>query len=319
MDKLSAMGAFTTVVEAGSFTKAAEQLGLPKSRVSQRLSDLERHLGVRLLERTTRALSLTDDGRAYYAKCQSILQDIEELEGTLSHAVRKPKGRLRVEALMSVARWVLAPRLHEFHALYPDVSVRLGSNDRIRNLLEEGIDVAIRGGDLDDSSQIARKACEVRFGLYAAPAYLEKMPAPGHPDGLSGHRLLSWFGGARNPFHWQLHSGEEVVELQGAPGLQFDDPDVAMASCMAGSGICPGAPFAVQAWVAQGRLLPVLAQWSFSPRPIHIVYPNNKHLSARVRCFVEWSLEILQRTESVRLDPWQLAQAVGPKEQGTRA
>ena len=302
------MSTFTTIVEAGSFTKAAEQLGLPNARISQRLSDLERHLGVRLLERTTRALNLTDDGRAYYAKCKVILQDIEELEGTLSHAVHKPKGRLRVEALMSVARWVLAPHLHEFKALYPDVIVRLGSNDRIRNMLEEGIDVAIRGGNLDDSSQIARKACEVRFGLYAAPDYLEEVVSPEHPRELSRHRLLSWFGGPRNPFHWQLHSEQESVEVQGRQGIQFDDPDAAMASCMAGGGVCPGAPFAVQAWVKEGRLLPVLEQWSFHPRPIHIIYPKSRHLSARVRCFVDWSIELLQHTESVSLHPWQLAQ-----------
>jgi len=310
MDKLSAMVTFARVVEAGSFTRAADVLALPKARVSQRVSDLERHLGVRLLNRTTRALKRTEDGRAYFAKCQVILQEIEELEEALRGGTVEPRGRLRVEALVSVARWVIAPRLQEFQAHYPHISVHLGSSDRIRHLLEDGIDCAIRGGALEDSSQIARHACDVRLGLYAAPSYLEAAGAVQHPRELTDHRRLSWFVGQRHPFAWRLEAATDAFELPAGDGLQFDDPDVAIASCMAGSGICPGAPFAVEAWVRAGALVPVLPYWSFQARPIHIVYPGNKHLSARVRCFVDWSIALMKASQSVRMSPSELAESL---------
>lgn len=311
MDKLSAMTTFATVVETGSFTRAADVLELPKARVSQRVSDLERHLGVRLLNRTTRALNLTEDGQAYFAKCQAILQEIDELEGALKGGTVEPRGRLRVEALVSVARWVIAPHLHEFQARYPGITVRLGSSDRIRHLLEDGIDCAIRGGQLEDSSQIARHVCDVRAGLYAAPAYLDVAGTVGHPQELVRHRRISWFPGQRHPFAWRLEGGNDVYDLAAQDGLQFDDPDVAIASCIAGSGICPGVPFAVENWVRAGALVPVLPHWSFEVRPIHIVYPGSRHLSARVRCFVDWALGLMKTSPSVGMTPLELAESLG--------
>ncbi|WP_454720776.1 MULTISPECIES: LysR family transcriptional regulator [Cupriavidus] len=308
MDKLSAMTTFTTVVVAGSFTRAADVLALPKARVSQRVADLERHLGVRLLHRTTRALSLTEDGQAYFERCQTILQEIDELEGTLKASTLQPRGRLRVEALVSVARWVIAPRLREFGSLYPELSVRLGSNDRISHLLEDGIDVAIRGGHLEDSSLIARHVCDVRFGLYAARSYLATQGAVRHPRDLARHRLLSWFGGQRNPFAWRLERAATVFDLPAADGVQFDDPDVAIAACMAGSGICPGSPFAVESWVRAGKLVPVLPHWSFPARPIHLLYPSNRQLSIRVRAFVAWSHGLMDGS-AMRMTPLELAEA----------
>lgn len=310
MDKLAAMTTLVTVVNAGSFTHAAEVLGLPKARISQRIADLERHLSVRLLNRTTRSLSLTEDGQAYYAKCQLILQDIDELEGALKGANVQAKGRVRVEALVSVARWILGPRLHEFQAQYPGISIRLGGTDRISHLLEEGIDCAIRGGRLQDSTHIARHLCDVRLGLYAAPEYLTRAGVPEHPLQLLAHQRLSWFPGPRNAFAWDLYQTNQALEVPGGEGLLFDDPDVAMTSCMAGSGICPGAPFAVQQWVLNGQLVSVLPQWSFASRSIHLLYPSNKHLSKRVRCFVDWALSLLQEHPTLALTPWQLAQCL---------
>ncbi|MEN9396610.1 MAG: hypothetical protein RLZ81_1140 [Pseudomonadota bacterium] len=308
MDKLSAMATFASVVESGSFTAAADVLGLARARVSQRIAELESHLGVRLLNRTTRALKLTEDGEAYFAKCQLILQDIDELEGALTGATVAPRGRLRVEALASVARWVIAPRLHEFHALYPGISVHLGSGDRITHLLKEGIDCAIRGGHLEDSGQIARHVCDVRMGLYAAPTYLDAAGTPKHPQELAGHRRLSWFSAQRNPFAWHLQAGAGTFDLPGGDGLAFDDPDAAIAASLAGGGICPGAPFAVESWVRAGALVPVLPHWSFAPRPIHLLYPGNRQLSARVRCFVNWALELMQTSPSLGMTPMALAE-----------
>ena len=306
MDKLAAMQAFAQVVETGSFTKAAELLALPKARVSQRVSDLERHLEVRLLHRTTRSLKLTEDGKAYYAKCHEILHDIEELESTLKGATTQPKGRLRIEALVSVARWILAPHLHEFQTRYPDIAIQLGASDRVSHLLEDGIDCAFRGGPLENSSHIARHVSDVQFGLYASPIYLQQAGTPQHPRELANHHRLSWFAGQRHPLAWHLYTDNNAFEVPHSDGLQFDDPDIAMSSCMSGAGICPGSPFAVKNFVQAGDLVPVLPDWHFKARPIHILYPSNKHLSARIRCFVEWSLELMQHNPDIPMCPREL-------------
>jgi LysR family transcriptional regulator for bpeEF and oprC len=308
MDKLSAMATFAKVVETGSFTRAAEVLAIPKASVSQRVSDLERVLGAQLLHRTTRNLRLTDDGQSYFAKVQGILQEIEELEQALRRRVIEPRGRLRVEALTSIARWVLAPRLADFQAHFPHVSLRLGASDRITNLFEEGVDCAIRGGPLEDSSLIARHVCDVHLGLYASPRYLETSAPVACPDDLQHHRRLSWFGGKRHPFSWTLTSSAQHYDLPAVEGLLFDDPDVAITSCIAGAGICPGAPFAVAHWVQTGLLKPVLPDWHFVARPIHIIYPSRQHLSARVRCFVDWVIEQTASAKILGTTPRQLAQ-----------
>ena len=308
MDKLAAMTAFVQVVETGSFTKAADVLALPKARISQRVSDLERHLQIRLLHRTTRSLTLTEDGQAYFPKCQAILHDIDELESTLKGAAVEPRGKLRIAALVSVARWIIAPYLHEFQARYPHIFLQLSASDRVTHLLEEGIDCAFRGGQLEDSSHIARHIADVRFGLYASPSYFAHTAMPTHPQELVQHRRLSWFTGQRLPFAWRLETDNQHYELPSDDGLSFDDPDIAIASCMSGAGICPGAPFAVKGYVDAGALVPVLPEWSFEPRPLHILYPTNKHLSMRVRCFVEWSLELMQQNPNLPMSPLALAQ-----------
>lgn len=308
MDKLSAMSTFVKVVEVGSFTRAADALSLPKARVSQRVSDLEAHLGVRLLHRTTRTLSLTDDGRAYFEKCRLLLQQLEELESTLQGGTAVPAGNLRVDSLVSVARWVIAPRLHDFAARYPNVQLRLGSSDRISHLLEEGLDCAIRGGVLEDSTMVARHLCDLELGLYASPNHLSSVGSLQGPDDLRTLKRLSWFSGRnRNPLAWELASGAERFVLEPGDGVLFDDPDVAITACMAGSGICPGAPFAVEPFVRAGTLVPVLPHWHFPPRPIHLVYPAAKHLSVRVRCFVNWVIEVFAADQRIGMTPTALA------------
>lgn len=312
MDKLTAMTTFVKVVDAGSFTRAADALNLPKARVSQRISDLEKHLGVRLLNRTTRALSLTDDGAAYFDKCQVLLQQIDELEATLKGGTAAPIGRLRVDSLVSIARWVIAPRLQDFHARYPNIQLRLSSSDRISHLLEDGIDCTIRGGVLKDSSMIARHLCDIQMGLYASPEYLAHVGGVDTPEALQSLKRISWFSGReRHPFAWELVSGGKRFVLPSGDGMLFDEPDVAISACMAGSGICPGAPFAVAGFVRSGRLVPVLADWHFAPRPVHIVYPSARHLSIRVRCFVNWILEVFAEQGEIQLTPKALAREVG--------
>jgi LysR family transcriptional regulator, regulator for bpeEF and oprC len=310
MDKLAAMATFVKVIETGSFTKAADVLDLPKARVSQRVVDLERDLGVRLLNRTTRSLKLTEDGAAYFEKCLLLLQLLEELEGAIKGDARQPRGRLRVEALASVARWLIAPRLADFRARHPHIELRLGSSDRISHLLEDGIDCAIRGGDMDDSSLVARRLGGVKLGLYAAPGFLRSIGPLRRPEDLQTLHRLSWFGGRkRSPLTWTLMSGHRTVELDSGEGTHFDDPEVALAACIGGGGVCPGAPFAVAQAVRLGELVPVLEQWNFPERAVHVVYPSARHLSARVRCFIDWLETELNQSGALRLSPRDLAAA----------
>ncbi|MHA7847501.1 LysR family transcriptional regulator [Serratia sp. D1N4] len=307
MDKLTAMLTFVRVVETGSFTRAAEALELPKARVSQRITDLERLLGIRLLHRTTRTMGLTEEGTAYYERCLEILSEIEELEGSLKGETANPQGKVRVEVLASIARYLLAPRLPEFKAKFPDISLRFGCSDRISNLFEEGIDCAIRGGHLEDSSLIAKHICNVHLGLYASPDYLLTHGPVNTPKELLAHQKISWFSSRNHrPLIWQLQSTQESREIDGPYDWLFDDNEVSIAACVAGVGICPAAPFAVESLVHAGALCAVLPQWSFPPRQLNIIYPSTKYLSVRVRSFVDWAFNVLQTHPSLSLKPWDL-------------
>lgn len=313
MDKLSALHTFVQIVEAGSFTRAAERLGIPKARASQRLQDLESDLGVRLLERTTRALRLTDDGRAYHARCVRLLAELEEAEQTLRGQHGQPRGHLRVESVAALARHVLAPALGDFHRRYPQLTVHLGSSDRISHLLEDGIDCAIRGGELPDAGHVARRVCSVHLGLYASPQCLARHGLPGGPAALAERPRLGWMasrGGGVEP--WRLvHLDGRTVDVPGVPALAFDDGDAAVAAAAGGGGIVVAAPFAVRLLVGRGELVPVLPEWTAGARPVHVVYPSSRQLSMRVRCFVDWVVERLQADPALALRPHDLVDAGG--------
>lgn len=305
------MTTLVAVADTGSFTGAADVLELPKSRVSQRITALEQELGVRLIHRTTRTIKFTEDGLNYLATCRTILQDVQDAEAALKDANLEPAGSLRIDALVLVARHVLAPRLHEFQSLYPKIHIKLTASERVSHLLEEGIDCVIRGGALDDSSAVAKQLAVVHLGLYAAPQYVALHGAMNHPEELSRHRLLSWFPSASNPFVWSLMTGDNICHVDAQANMIFDDPDVAIQACLAGGGICPSAPFAVQSLVRDGKLIPVLAQWHFAPRPIHVVYANRRHMTARMRAFITWLTKLAHSDSGLNLLPIELTQGLG--------
>ncbi|HEH8398711.1 TPA: LysR family transcriptional regulator [Pseudomonas aeruginosa] len=308
MDKLSAMRTFCSVIDSGSFSRAADALGLPKARVSQRISDLESDLGVRLLQRTTRAMNLTVDGAAYAERCRQILDDVDELDARMRGTVSSPQGHIRVEALTSISRWVLAPRLNEFRTRYPLIQLRLGIHDRVRNLVEDGIDCAIRGGHLEDSSLIARHVVDVAFGLYASPDYLHRFGTLNEPAVLERANLLGWFNSDSNTAKaWHLYSAGAEYCLKNLPSLVFDDPESAVAAAIQGAGITLAPPFIVEQHVKQRKLIPILPAWQFQTQPIHIVYPTSRHLSARVRAFVEWANEVMSNDAKLHLSTMDLA------------
>jgi LysR family transcriptional regulator for bpeEF and oprC len=304
------MHTFVEVVSSGSFTRAAERLLVPKARVSQRIQALEAAVGVRLLERTTRALRITDDGRLYYERCVKLLADIEQTEQALRGDHAQPHGILRVDSVAAIARHVLAPSLVDFGRLFPDVVVHLYSRDRISHLLEDGIDCAIRGGTLPDASSVARNICNVHLGMYASPSFLESNGTPHKPEDLMIMPRLGWLdqrGGGIVPWYLDCDDSSRF-EVTGTPIMSFDDGDAAIAASLGGAGVVVAAPFAVKELVCSGRLKPVLPQWEVGQREVNILLPSSHQLSSRVRCFVDWVVDRLRLDPLLNLRPRDLGQ-----------
>ena len=289
MDKLAAMRNFVSVVQNGGFSGAARVLGVPKSRVSQRISDLEAALSTRLLHRTTRAVSTTEEGRFYYERCLVILEEIDAADQAMHRGGEEPSGRLTVSAMSGVARALLLPRIADFSARYPKVSLRLSVTDRLANLTEEGIDCAIRGGALENSTMISRHLRDVGFALYAAPGYLSVRSPILKPEDLAGHDLIQVIRQRGGTGGWLLRGGGGDAMVDHPPRLETDDDDAALAAAMAGAGIALCPDFAVQGPLAQGKLVTVLPGWAAPSRPVYLVYPTRRFVSARLRCFIDWA------------------------------
>lgn len=294
MDKLSAMRSFVSVVQNGGFSGAARVLGVPKSRVSQRITDLEAALSTRLLHRTTRAVSTTEEGRFYYERCLVILEEIDAADQAMHRGGEEPSGRLTVSAMSGVARALLLPRIAEFHARYPNVSLRLSVTDRLANLTEEGVDCAIRGGALENSTMISRHLRDVGFALYAAPVYLARRKPLAAPEDLAAHELVQVIRQRGGSGGWLLRSAEREALVDHAPRLETDDDDAALDAAVAGAGIALCPDFAAKVPVAEGRLVPVLPGWAAASRPVYLVYPTRRYVSARLRCFIDWATDAIR-------------------------
>ena len=296
MDRLQAMQVFTRVVDTNSFTKAAETLDLPRASVTTIIQNLEAFLGVRLMHRTTRRLSLTPDGAAYYERCVRILADVEETETSLQNGNKKPHGKLRIDMPGSIGRTLVIPALCEFHAKYPDIDLQLGLSDRPVDLLQEGVDCVIRVGALQDSSLVAR-----RIGLFegvtcAAPSYLERMGEPTTLDDLNQHRAVNYFSSRTGRvIDWSfLVDGKEVeVKMNGL--VSVNDADAYLTCALEGFGLIQLARFMVLPHLRTGALKEVLLDWKPLPMPISVVYPHSRHLSPKVRVFVDWIAEVFDR------------------------
>lgn len=285
---LNEMAIFAHVVEAGSFTGAAKNLGLPKSTISRKITQLEERLGVRLIQRTTRSLRLTDTGHAYYKQCARILADIEEANIVVTQMQNTPTGTLRITAPVLFGSIILSSLLAEFLERYPQVSIDLRLSDQPMDLVQEGIDVAFRVGQLEDSSLIGRYLGDVRGILCASPSYLQRHQAPTHPDQLAEHTLLSlpdWLT-------WQLNGqNQQTVNVQVKPRLQVNDFASLYTLTLAGAGIAPLPLIITTAAIQSGELVEVLSDWPSSSAPIHVLYPSNRHLSMKVRSFVDFVID----------------------------
>ncbi|MBH9576981.1 LysR family transcriptional regulator [Inhella sp. 1Y17] len=294
MDKFSAMRAFVRVVEAGSFTRAAEALGVPKAQVTRQVQALEQELRTLLLNRTTRRVTATAEGAAYYERAVSVLDDVEELESSLSHAKAHPRGRLRVDVPSPAATLVLLPALHEFCAQYPDIQIDLGISDRVVDLVAERVDCAIRGGTITDPSLIARRLGEIRRVACASPEYLRRHGMPQHPSDLEDetHRVISYFAHGSERLTYVMERGKERVEVHPKSGIAVNDSSAMLAAGLAGLGIARTGAFMAAPYVAAGSLQIVLPEWSAGVSPLYLVYPPNRHVPARLRVFIDWVVKL---------------------------
>lgn len=291
MDRFDAMQAFARVVEAGSFTKAAQTLHMSKTTVTQLVQQLEARLRVRLLNRTTRKLNLTADGAIYYERVLRLLADMDDAEGSLSSAAALPSGRLRVDVPSPLARLVLIPALPAFHARYPDIQIDMGVSDRMVDVIGEQVDCVIRGGVVTDLSLKARRVGDLQMGVYAAPGYLARAGVPAHPDDVAGpqHRIVGFRGASTgNILAGAMHRGGETATMQGRTILTVDDGNAYLEAGVAGLGVLLLLDYMAAAPVARGELVRLFADWRMAPMPLTIAYSPNRHVSARLRVFMDW-------------------------------
>lgn len=296
MDRFQAMKVFMGVVEANSFTRAADNLGLPRATVTNTIQGLENHLKVRLLNRTTRSVSLTADGAAYYERCARILGELEETEAAFQDAARRPQGRLRVDVAGPVGRDILIPNLCEFHSRYPDVELVIGMGDRPVDLVQEAVDCVIRAGELVDSTLVARRIGSLSFVTCGSAEYLERYGEPTTLEELQQHRAVHYFSSVsgRN-FDWDfLVDGVSVpVRMEGS--IAVNDADAYITCGLKHFGLIQPARFMALPHLESGALKEILPQWKPSPVPMSVLYPQNRHLSAKVRAFADWAAELFAR------------------------
>jgi LysR family transcriptional regulator, regulator for bpeEF and oprC len=291
MDRLRAWQAFARVAELGSFTRAAEQLRWPKASVTILVQQLEEHLATKLLHRTTRSLTLTDDGTAYLEGVQRLLGDIEELDGAVTAQRVNPRGRLRVDVSAAAGRHVIAPALPDFFVRYPNIQLELGSTDRPVDLIGEGIDCVIRGGTVHDEMLVARPLGVFRTVTCAAPSYLQAHGTPQAPADIAQHHTVDFFSaktGRTLPFDFVTVDGGSI-DVRGLTRVAANDADTHVAAAVAGLGLAQ-LPLTthVRALLASGQLVAVLTEHQAAGLPLQVLYPRNRHLSARVRAFVDW-------------------------------
>lgn len=299
MDQLSAMRAFIRVVETGNFTRASAALGIPKATVTNLIQNLEAHLRTKLLNRTTRRVMVTTDGALYYERAIRIVTELDELDGSLSRSQTSPSGRLRVEMAGAFADLLVIPALNDFHEKYPDIHIDLGVGDRTVDYLAENVDCALRGGEPGDHSLIARRVAEIDVVACAAPRYIGAFGMPQHPSELEGiHHCVNYFLAQTNrimPFGFERQG--EKIEVNSRYIVSVNDARTYLAAAVSGLGIAPLPHFMATDALAGGQLVQVLPEWKCEPIPLYIVYPPNRHLSNKVRVFVDWIVRLLSRAQ----------------------
>jgi DNA-binding transcriptional LysR family regulator len=291
--ELSELTAFVKVVQTGSFTRAAEILGTQKAYLSRVVTNLERKLGARLLERTTRSLSLTEVGREIFERAVGILGAVEDAERVAQKMLFEPRGTLRLTCgvefgMIAVSRWI-----NDYLRRYPQVSVESDFTGRIVDIVHEGFDLAIRVGSLDDSSLAARKLGDLRYGLFASPAYLARRGTPDLPEQLAQHDLLQFSGGSHRQ-GWRLSRGSVERRVEYAGRLRVNNSFAVRDAVVQGLGIGQLPLAVVGQAIAERKLEPVLSEWQPPRVPVHAVFPGLRYLTPKVRAFIDHAAEAFE-------------------------
>ncbi|MFZ5508412.1 MAG: LysR family transcriptional regulator [Pseudomonadota bacterium] len=297
MDRFEEMRAFAAVVAAGSFVKGAETLGISKAAISRYVGELEARLGVRLMQRTTRRLSLTDEGQRFYERCTELLAGLEEAEAELTTRSREVGGRLRINAPLTFGILHLAPLWAAFHATYPKVSLDVTLSDRVVDLVDEGYDLAIRIARLPDSMLVSRRLASTRMVLCASPEYLRRHAPPLHPRDLAQHATVSYtYWSTRDEWHFTGPEGPVMVRTQ--PYLHTNNGDTCRAVALAHQAVILQPSFLVGDDLRAGRLVELMPQYRSLELGIYAVYPTRRHLPPRVRALIDFL------AERFREPPW---------------
>lgn len=296
LDSLTDIAVFVQVVDSGSFTAAADRLAISKSVVSKYVTRLENQLGARLLNRTTRRLSLTEVGRVFYERSRKGLADIEDAQSEVSRMQSEPRGTLRLNAPMSFGILHVAPALPEFLKLYPDITVDMNLDDRKVDVIEEGFDISVRISELPDSSLVAKRLGSCRHAIVAAPAYLERCGTPRTPEELRDHNIISYrYQESGLAWHFQTPDSKSIaVTVSGS--LMMNNSLALRAALLEGIGIIRTPTFVVGKDIREGRLIPILRDYEILEVTIFLVYPQRRHLSPKVRAFVDFMAKRITET-----------------------
>lgn len=295
MDKIQAMQLFVRVAELASFTRAAQTLNLPKGSVSRQIQALENTLGTRLLHRTTRRVTLTQDGMMYYERCRDLLANMDELDNLFLHDAASISGRLRVDMPVSIARHLVIPRLPSFLQHYPGIELELSSSDRLVDVVQEGFDCVVRVGILRDSGLVARPLGKLTQLNCASPDYLARFGWPQSPDSLSSHALVHYAAtpGAR-PQGFEIWRDGQIQWIKTGGVLTVNSTETYHAACLAGLGIIQVPRAGVRDALRQGALIEILPQYRAAPLPVSLIWPHRRNLSRRVHLFMTWLTDIMK-------------------------
>ncbi|MHC8287680.1 LysR family transcriptional regulator [Pseudomonas sp. XS1P51] len=295
MDMFQAMQIFTQVVDTGSFKNAADALQLHRPAITKAIQQLEKTLEVRLLNRTTRKISMTAEGERFYEQCSKILGDVVSTLATFSLGADSPRGKLRLDLPVTLAKEVIIPAFPDFRERYPDIELVVGCGDQPVDMINDGIDCVVRLGGLSDSSTIARRIGAVPMLTCAAPAYLARQGTPTQLSDLNQHLAVNYFSGPhRKIMDWQFCIDGETVAIRLKSGIQVNDSDAFLACGLAGLGLLHGLQLSLQPYVDSGELVPILPELQALPKPISVLYPNKRYLAPKVRVFIDWLTELLK-------------------------
>jgi len=300
LDRIDLFRIFTRVVECSSFTRAANTLGVPRSSVSAAVRELEERVGVRLLLRTTRMVSPTQDGAAFYERCQRVIADVEEAESLFRQSATQPSGKLRIDVPGRIGRLIIAPALPDFIERYPQIDIALGVTDRAVNLVEDGVDCVVRVGPLGDSGLIARPIGKLPLINVASPAYLARHGTPHFPDDLRSHWAVNYASpssGRVEDWEWMENGALRTTPVRGR--VTVNNAEAYIACCLAGLGLIQIPAYDVRSLLEAGELVEVMPDHRAEPMPMTLLYLHRQHLSHRLQVLADW-LEMLLKRQLLR-------------------